>query len=54
MEIKSKTLYDITDLTFENIELICLGLDELKETDIDNVYKVKKLIKLLESALPKT
>jgi len=36
MEMKTEKRYALTDLTFEEIEVICLGLEELDGPDVDS------------------
>lgn len=36
MKITSAKRYDLTDLSFEEIEVICLGLEELDGPDMDS------------------
>ena len=34
MELGTKKRYDLTDLTFEEVEVIGLGLEEIKESNL--------------------
>ena len=51
MEIETKTTYTIKDMDFEDVELICQGLDELQKMHIDDALRVQEIIKLLENGL---
>lgn len=53
MKMKSAMHYDLTGLTFKQIEAICLGLDEVKGLDIDLeiISTAKELIHNIEEGL---
>lgn len=36
MKMSSKKRYDLLDLTFEQLEVICLGLEEINDPEIES------------------
>lgn len=51
MEIETKTTYTVKNMDFEDVELICKGLDELKKMNTDDLDLIQEIIELLESGL---
>ena len=53
MKMKSEMHYDLTDLTSKQIEVICLGLDEIDGPDMNSemVLIAKELVHTIDEGL---
>ena len=53
MITNKKVVYDLTELTFEQIELINLGLESLDNNSADDIEITKKLIDDIDKLINK-
>ena len=44
--------YNLSGLTFKDMELICLGLDRIDDCEFDMINRKQQLIDVIEDALP--
>jgi len=52
-ETNSETTYSIGRLSFEDVEMICQGLDEIaQEMEIDKLERKNALVEAFENMLP--